>query len=277
LLNSKLTQADIDFIKEEASQAAITKNSDILMIQCNQDTWKSPLTKHITPEQRQALIERLQIDKGDLIIISAGSKRHTLAVMGRLRISAANLLQKKGLLILPPRQFNCLWVVDFPLFDRDIDTGMLQSNHHPFTAPIFEDLHLLEDTNNEEQLERIRGQHYDCVINGSEVCGGSIRIHNPVRQNKIFDALKLTPEYKARFTHLIEALGQGGPPHGGIALGFDRLISILCNAKSLREVIAFPKTSTGQELMTGSPQRLDNAELDVLINLIKNNYNKTLK
>ena len=166
-------------------------------------------------------------------------------------------MQSKGLLSFPPDKFNFMWVVDFPLFSEE--DGQIVSTHHPFTAPVPEDLHLLDGTT--EDMLKIRGLHYDCVVNGVELGGGSIRIHNHNLQKKIFEKLQFSQFMSGQFHHLLEALRYGCPPHGGLAIGFDRMIAMLCGAGSIREVIAFPKTATGQELMTNSPSEVPDAEL----------------
>ena len=146
-------------------------------------------------------------------------------------------------------KLNFLWVTDFPLFSRN-EEGVLESTHHPFTAPVAEDEHLLF-SGDEEKLEQIRARHYDLVVNGVEVGGGSIRVHNEKLQEHIFaNVLKVS---SGEFSHLLRNLGHGCPPHGGIALGFDRLLAVMCGVSSVREVIAFPKASTGKDLLTGAP------------------------
>ena len=149
-------------------------------------------------------------------------------------------------------------MVDFPLLSFDREQNRWYSSHHPFTAPVAEDIPLLQN-----DPKRVRGQHYDVVVNGVELGGGSIRIHQPEVQKTIFeDVLQIPPEIaKARFGYLLEAFRYGAPPHGGIALGFDRLIAILCGTPSIRDVIAFPKTAKGTCLMTDSPGAMEAKQL----------------
>ncbi|GFZ50650.1 hypothetical protein JCM24511_08408 [Saitozyma sp. JCM 24511] len=175
--------------------------------------------------------------------------------LGRLRVQIMDALVSKGLVALPSTP-HFLWITQFPLFthaDEDksfLSRGRWASSHHPFTAPMWEDLADLK----KGKVEGVRGQHYDLVLNGQEIGGGSVRIHDPKLQEYVMrEVLQLTPEEMGRFSHLLQALKCGAPPHGGIALGFDRLVAILCDAKSIRDVIAFPKTGTGVDPVFRSP------------------------
>jgi aspartyl-tRNA synthetase len=170
-------------------------------------------------------------------------------------------LQKRGLLDIPANSYHFLWVVDFPLVIFDETEGRYVSAHHPFTAPIAEDVSLLET----DPLQ-VRGQHYDIVLNGMEIGGGSIRIHQPEVQKTVFEkVLKLAPEVvETRFGYMLESFKYGAPPHGGIALGFDRLCAVLAGVSSIREVIAFPKTQRGQDLMSGAPSSVNPKQLKEL-------------
>jgi aspartyl-tRNA synthetase len=165
-------------------------------------------------------------------------------------LESATLLEKRGQKLRDPKDWKFLWVIDFPLMHFEEEEGRYVSSHHPFTAPVVEDLPLLES-----DPKKVRGQHYDIVLNGVELGGGSIRIHNPDVQKKVFeDVLKIPADVvQSRFGYMLEAFSYGAPPHGGIALGLDRLVTILCNRESIRDVIAFPKTQKGQDLMTDSP------------------------
>ena len=163
-------------------------------------------------------------------------------LFGRIRLQCAELLQQRGRLSLDPDRFDFLWVTDFPLLSFDKEMNRWYSSHHPFTAPVEEDVALLES-----DPKAVRGQHYDLVVNGVELGGGSIRIHQPAVQRTIFEKVLQIPEdlIQARFGYMLDAFRFGCPPHGGIALGFDRLIAMLCHTLSIRDVIAFPKTAKG--------------------------------
>ncbi|KAI9505559.1 tRNA synthetases class II-domain-containing protein [Coemansia spiralis] len=192
---------------------------------------------------------------GDLVFVSERSTFVTPAntTLGRVRTAVAKILQAKGHLNIPNDQYNFLWIEDFPLFTRGEDDvlGKLSATHHPFTAPVAQDIPLLYS-----DPAKVHGQHYDLVLNGVELGGGSIRIHDAKLQSYIFESiLKLDPTVQASFGHLITALGHGCPPHGGIALGLDRLIAILTNSQSLRDVIAFPKSANGRDIFMHSPAK----------------------
>lgn len=179
-----------------------------------------------------------------------------LTTLGKIRTASADILNEHGGQLYDPNLLQYTWIVDFPLFLPADKSGTLESAHHPFTAPRPEDLHLLYSS-----PEKVIGQHYDLVLNGVELGGGSIRIHQADMQERIVrEILGRDPEPLA---HLLNALAAGCPPHGGIALGLDRYMAVLCNAKSLRDVIAFPKSFKGQDLLTGAPSNVPQSELDM--------------
>ena len=175
--------------------------------------------------------------------------------MGKMRLEVANHLETQGVKIRS-NSHNFLWVVDFPLFLPSEELGSLESAHHPFTAPHPEDEHLLRS----KPLD-VRGLHYDLVLNGSEIGGGSIRIHQSDVQEYVLQ--EILQEDASNLHHLLKALRCGAPPHGGIALGLDRLISILCNTSSIRDVIAFPKSLDGKDLMSGAPSFISTEEKEM--------------
>lgn len=222
----------------------------LAFIKVENGEWKSPIVKFFTEAEKSALRSRLAIDEGDLILFAADQWLTACEILGRLRLYAADILRAQGRLAIDPNRFDFLWVVDFPLLSFDKENQRWYSSHHPFTAPVAEDIPLLRT-----DPKGVRGQHYDVVVNGVELGGGSIRIHQPEVQRTIFEeVLQIPPETaKARFGYLLEAFKYGAPPHGGIALGFDRMVALLCGTNSIRDVIAFPKTAKGTCLMTDSP------------------------
>jgi len=196
------------------------------------------------------LQERLGIADGDIVFFAAAPWEKACAILGRIRLECATLLQKRGKLTIRPDDWKFLWVVDFPLMTFDEAEKRYLATHHPFTAPVAEDIHLLDTA-----PEKVRGQHYDVVLNGMELGGGSIRIHQPALQEKVFkDVLKIPQDVvESRFGYMLRAFKYGAPPHGGIAFGLDRTVALLCGTTSIRDVIAFPKTQKAQCLMTQSP------------------------
>jgi len=192
---------------------------------------------------------------GDLVLMAAGQPDSTSRVLGALRLSVA---KKQNL--LDPDRFEFLWVVDFPMFEWIEEEGRHEFMHHPFTAPLESDAHLLES-----DPGQARARAYDLVLNGSEIAGGSIRIHDQTLQKLIFKLLQISDEEaKLRFGFFTEALEYGTPPHGGIAIGLDRTVAILCGEPSIRDVIAFPKTAQAVDLMAGAPSPVSNKQLQEL-------------
>jgi aspartyl-tRNA synthetase len=212
-------------------------------IKVENGNWKSPIAKFFSESEKEALTRKLQVEEGDLILFAADKEwLRACEILGRIRLYCAELLKAQGKLQIPADQFNFLWVVDFPLMSYDPEMERWYSSHHPFTSPVAEDIPLLKDA-----PLKVRGQHYDIVVNGVELGGGSIRIHQPSVQKTIFEeVLKIPPDLvQSRFGYMLEAFRYGAPPHGGIALGFDRLVAMLCGSASIRDVIAFPKTMKG--------------------------------
>ena len=211
--------------------------------------------KFLTEAEKAALLAALEAKAGDLLLIVADSWRVASEALGRLRLEVgakAGLIDEKAL--------NFLWVVEFPLLEWDDEEKRYAAVHHPFTSPMEEDVAKLETAPGE-----VRAIAYDIVLNGIELGGRSIRIHNPERQAQMFKILGISQEQaKLRFGHLLEAFSFGAPPHGGLALGFDRFAMLMCGAKSIREVIAFPKTAKACCLMTDSPSDVDAKQLEEL-------------
>lgn len=213
--------------------------------------WKSPIVKFFSDSEKEAVAQRLNIEPGDLILFAANQRNVVNVALGRLRLLAAEAAN-----VISSERYAFTWVTDFPLFERD-ETGDLQSMHHPFTAPHPEDVELLENN-----PLSVRALAYDIVLNGVELGGGSIRIHDPALQKRVFELLKLpAKEIEDRFGHLIRALRYGAPPHGGIALGADRLVMLLAGRNSIRDVTAFPKTQKALDLMMGAPSKVDARQL----------------
>ena len=187
--------------------------------------------------------------------MAAGSQTPTSKVLGALRLAVA---KKENL--LDPDRFEFLWVVDFPMFEWIEEEGRHEFMHHPFTAPLESDAHLLES-----DPGQARARAYDLVLNGSEIAGGSIRIHDQTLQRLVFRLLQISDEEaKLRFGFFTEALEYGTPPHGGIAIGLDRTVAILCGEPSIRDVIAFPKTAQAVDLMAGAPSPVSPKQLQEL-------------
>ncbi len=220
--------------------------------------WKSPILKFFSEEEKAALTEKLKIEPGDLVFFAAAEWEQACAILGRIRLDSAKLLKARGRLEIPEDQYNFLWVIEFPLMLHDEEAGRYVAAHHPFTAPVPEDLELLDS-----DPKAVRGQHYDCVLNGWEIAGGSIRIHQPDLQKKVFeDFLQIPAEVvEERFGYMLNAFKFGAPPHGGIAVGFDRLVSLIANRPYIRDLIAFPKTQKGQDLMADAPSGATSKQL----------------
>ncbi len=241
------TQGQIETMTEYAKSFGA---KGLAFIKVENGEWKSPIVKFFNEAEKAALNAKLAIEEGDLILFAADQWLNACEILGRIRLYCADVLKAQGRLQIPSNQFNFLWVVEFPLLSFDKEQNRWYSSHHPFTAPVEEDIPLLQT-----DPKKVRGQHYDIVVNGVELGGGSIRIHQPAVQKTIFESiLQIPPDLvQARFGYMLEAFRYGAPPHGGIALGFDRLIAMLCNTPSIRDVIAFPKTAKGADLMTNSP------------------------
>ncbi|HSY09801.1 MAG TPA: aspartate--tRNA ligase [Candidatus Dormibacteraeota bacterium] len=249
------TQGQIETMTEYAKSFGA---KGLAFIKVENGEWKSPIVKFFNDAEKAALTSKLKIEEGDLILFAADQWLNACEILGKIRLYCADVLKGQGKLAIDPNQFNFLWVIEFPLLGFDREQNRWYSSHHPFTAPVAEDIPLLKT-----DPKRVRGQHYDVVVNGVELGGGSIRIHQPAVQKTIFEELLAIPpeETKLRFGYMLDAFKYGAPPHGGIALGFDRLIAILCGTPSIRDVIALPKTAKGADLMTDAPAHVEPKQL----------------
>jgi aspartyl-tRNA synthetase len=249
------TQGQIETMTEYAKSFGA---KGLAYIKVENGEWKSLIVKHFSDAEKNALKSKLAIEEGDLILFAADQWLAACEILGKIRLYCAEVLKGQQKLTIPADRFDFLWVVDFPLVSFDKEQNRWYSSHHPFTAPVAEDIPFLTT-----DPKKVRGQHYDVVVNGWELGGGSIRIHQPDVQKAVFEqVLQISPEEtKLRFGYLLEAFRYGAPPHGGIALGFDRLMAILCGTPSIRDVIAFPKTAKGVDLMADSPTAVEPKQL----------------
>ena len=246
---AKYSRKQLDALTEQAKQLGA---AGLVWVRRGDDGLKSPALKSAGEPTLVAALEQAGAGAADLLLMAAGSADATSKVLGQLRLSVA---RDEGL--LKPDTYAFTWVTDFPMFEWDAPENRFTAMHHPFTSPAPEDIEKLEtDQGN------VRAQAYDLVLNGSEIGGGSIRIHDASVQARIFRAISLTDEEaRHRFGFFLEALSYGTPPHGGIALGLDRIVAILAGEPSIRDVIAFPKTATATDLMTGAPTTVDERQL----------------
>ena len=242
-----ITQGELKHLEETAKSLGA---KGLAFIKSEGGEWKSPILKFLSDAEQETLKTKLEVGDGDIVFFAAGGWESSCNILGRIRLEAATLLEKRGQQLRDPKDWKFLWVIDFPLMHFEEEEGRYVASHHPFTAPVEEDLPLIDS-----EPKKVRGQHYDIVLNGVELGGGSIRIHQPDVQKKIFeDVLQIPADVvKSRFGYMLESFEYGAPPHGGIALGLDRLVTILAGKESIRDVIAFPKTQKGQDLMTDSP------------------------
>ncbi len=238
----------IDFV-------SVYRAKGMAWIKVKENDWQSPITKFFTDKEKEALAQRIDMHPGDLVFFVADQPKVVNESLGHLR----NHLGRK-LNLIDDVEYNFLWVTGFPMYEYDETEKRLQALHHPFTSPLEEDLAKLKD----DPLA-VKSRAYDLVLNGFEIGGGSIRIHDRAVQEKVFKALGLEKKtYQEKFGFLLSALDSGAPPHGGIAIGFDRLVMLLCGQSSIRDVIAFPKTQKAACLLTNAPSSTSKAQLEDL-------------
>ena len=236
--------------------------SGLLWFKYNGEMLSGPAVKFLHKNEQDNLIKEINFKNNQLLFIIAGEKENSLSILGNLRLKIADQLN-----LINEKDFNPLWVIKFPMLEFDENEQRYIARHHPFTSPLEEDMILLQ-----ENPEAVRAKAYDLVINGNEIAGGSIRIHKRSLQKKVFNMLNISDkEAEDKFGFLLQALDYGAPPHGGIAFGFDRLVMILAGAQSIREVIAFPKTTSALSLMDSAPSVASEEQLIELgLQIIKN-------
>jgi aspartyl-tRNA synthetase len=250
---AKYSRSEVDGIVDQAK--ALGATGLVWARRAEDGTVTSSIMKAMGEDAVRQLLDAAAVANGGLLLVAAGDPDAASKMLGQLRL---NLAKKDGL--LNPNEHAFLWVVDFPLLEWDPEDKRYVSMHHPFTSPIDEDLPLIAS-----EPGKVRAKAYDLVLNGSEIGGGSIRIHDAALQSRIFSLLNISQEdAKLRFGFFLEALEYGTPPHGGIALGLDRIVAILANENSIREVIAFPKTAAAVDLMADAPSTVDPRQLKEL-------------
>ncbi len=242
------TRKEIDKLTEEAKGIGA---KGLAFIRWSEDTPNCSFAKFMREEEMQAIYERTGAEKGDVVLIVADRKNTALSVLGALRLTVAKRLQ------IIPDKFNFLWITEFPFFEYNEETGNWDAMHHPFTSPLDQCVEYLETA-----PEKVFAKAYDLVLNGIELSSGSIRITDPVLQGKMFKALGLSEtQAHEKFGFLTDAFKFGAPPHGGMGIGLDRLVMLMCGCDTLRDVIAFPKVSNSSELMSGAPAEVDEVQL----------------
>ena len=243
------------FVKEFSSQEKKIPITGLGWMKYSENDLVGGISKFFHTELKREMIKSLNISEGDLVLVAGGERETVLSTMGALRLDIAQRQQ-----LINPEDFKPLWVSDYPLFDWDGDNNNWTFLHHPFTSPAQKDMkNFVKDPKN------ARSRAYDLVINGWEIAGGSIRNHDPLVQLQIFEILGISKEEaRNKFGFLLDGLNFGAPPHGGIAFGFDRFVMILAGAEQIRDVIAFPKTTSALSLMDGSPSEVPENQIKEL-------------
>ncbi|MGA1844708.1 MAG: aspartate--tRNA ligase [bacterium] len=246
---ARMSRTELDNLAEKIAPFGAR---GLAWIKISKDGMQSPIIKFFTQAQLQGILDRMAAQEGDVLLFVADRPKVVAESLGRLRLYLADRLD-----LIPADVFSFVWVYDFPLLEFNEEIGRYAAMHHPFTSPMEEDVGLLES-----EPDRVRAQSYDIVLNGQEIGGGSIRIHRSDLQRRMFARLSMDQEeIEEKFGFLVEALEYGAPPHGGIALGLDRMLAIMAGAGSIREVIAFPKTQKAVCLMTGAPSEPEPEQL----------------
>jgi aspartyl-tRNA synthetase len=246
---AELSRKEIDELTEYVK---VFGAQGLAWIKIKENEWQSPIVKFLSEEERQGISKKLALEVGDIVFFQAASPEVVNDALGNLRVKLAERFN-----LIDENKFNFVWIVDFPLFQYNSDEKRWEACHHPFTSPKGEDVDSLLD-----DPAKVRAKAYDLVLNGNEIGGGSIRIHSYEVQMKMFEALNISmEEAEEKFGFLLNALKYGAPPHGGIAFGFDRIVMLLLKARSIREVIPFPKTQKGACLLTDAPASVENRQL----------------
>jgi aspartyl-tRNA synthetase len=252
---SNYSRKDLDELTDFVKKPQIGSKG-LVYIKCNNDgSFKSSVDKFYSQDKLNEIANKNNAKKDDLILILAGEKSQTFSAMSSLRLLMGDKLGLRN-----PKDYKPIWVVDFPLFSYDKESGKYHSMHHPFTSPILSDYSLLDS-----DPDKVKANAYDLVINGVEIGGGSIRIHEKIMQEKVFNILGFTTdEANDQFGFLLNAFRYGTPPHGGIAFGFDRLCALFGGKESIKDFIAFPKNTSGRDMMINSPSLIDKDQLNEL-------------
>jgi aspartyl-tRNA synthetase len=246
------TRSQLDILTEYVKSLGA---GGLVYVRVTEDKVECSAGKFITQEESNAIAKKFESKPGDLILLISGAWQKALTILGTLRLEMAQRLN-----LIPEGKWNFLWVTDFPLLEYSEEEKRFVAVHHPFTAPKPEDVQFLE-----HDPGKARARAYDLVLNGNEIAGGSIRIHTQEVQSKMFSLMGIGPEEASlKFGFLLDAFKYGAPPHGGIAFGLDRMIMLMTGSKSIRDVIAFPKTSSGMSLMDEAPSIVDHKQLDEL-------------
>jgi aspartyl-tRNA synthetase len=257
---SEFSRKQLDELTEFVKRPQIGAKGLVYVKYSSDGSLKSSADKFYSQENLAVWAKTVNAKPGDLILVLAGDKKRTLSALSELRLDMG-----KRLGLTKPGKFAPLWVVDFPLLEWDEDSKRFYAMHHPFTSPKPEDLHLMDT-----DPGKVRANAYDLVINGIEIGGGSIRIHDSSVQRLMFKVLGFTPEEaELQFGFLINAFKYGAPPHGGIAFGFDRWVALFGEQDSIRDFIAFPKNNSGRDVMIDTPAPISNQQLDELMISIK--------
>jgi aspartyl-tRNA synthetase len=250
---ASITTGQMNRLNEIAVQAGLPVKN-LAFIKLENGEYKSPLWKIFSDSEKEAVTAKMHLEEGDIVFFAAGSRESVSTILGRVRSECAVMME----ILKDSTAFNFLWVVDFPLLAHDEESGHWVAVHHPFTRPHPDDIELLE----KGDYANVRAVAYDVVLNGYELGGGSIRIHEKDLQAKMFEVLGVSPEeQQIKFAHILDAFRFGAPPHGGLALGLDRIAMLVAGEDSIREVIAFPKNNKGSDLMAQSPCEIGLKEL----------------